>query len=85
MDKLHTQPPAYDIQVAQSQSGLIPELTKLEYFSIQILPAMLQIAAKMGKLSNRGTPITPQQAAIEAAQDLIKELQKISNHEKNHL
>lgn len=88
MQNVHFNAPAFPPQVAQDNLGRIvapiPGMSKLEYFSIQILPAMLQIAASKGKLSNKGVPVTPQQAAIEAATDLINELSKINENEKEY-
>ena len=77
--------PAFPPQVAQDNLGRIiapiPGMSKLEYFAIQLLPAMLQIAANKGKLSNKGVPVTPQQAAIDAAKDLINEIEKLNTKE----
>lgn len=77
--------PAFPPQVAQDHLGRIiapiPGMSKLEYFAVQLLPAMLQIAANKGKLSNKGVPVTPQQAAIDAAKDLINEIEKLNTKE----
>ena len=80
--------PAFPPQVAQDNLGRIiapiPGLSKLEYFSLQLLPHYLQLASTK-KLSRNGDMLTPAQAAIVMAQELLDELTKINNNEKDTL
>ena len=80
--------PAFPPQVAQDNLGRIiapiPGLSKLEYFSLQLLPHYLQLASTK-KLSRNGDMLTPAQAAIVMAQELLDELTKINNDEKDTL
>ena len=80
--------PAFPPQVAQDNLGRIiapiPGMTKLEYFSLQLLPHYLQLASTK-KLSKNGDMLTPAQAAIVMAQELLDELTKINNNEKDNL
>ena len=88
MDKLRYNAPAFPPQVAQDNLGRIvapiPGVSKLEYFSLQLLPHYLQLATTK-KLSDKGAMITPVQAAILMAQELIDELQKTNDNEKDVL
>ena len=80
--------PAFPPQVAQDNLGRIiapiPGMTKLEYFSLQLLPHYLQLASTK-KLSKNGDMLTPAQAAIVMAQELLDELSKINNNGKDNL
>ncbi|NBU53699.1 MAG: hypothetical protein EBS33_04930 [Alphaproteobacteria bacterium] len=80
--------PAFPPQVAQDNLGRIiapiPGMTKLEYFSLQLLPHYLQLASTK-KLSKNGDMLTPAQAAIVMAQELLDELTKINNNGKDNL
>jgi len=80
--------PAFPPQVAQDNLGRIiapiPGLSKLEYFSLQLLPHYLQLASTK-KLSRNGDMLTPAQAAIVMAQELLDELTKINNNGKDNL
>ena len=80
--------PAFPPQVAQDNLGRlvapIPGMTKLEYFSLQLLPHYLQLASTK-KLSRNGDMLTPAQAAIVMAQELLDELTKINNNGKDNL
>ena len=80
--------PAFPPQVAQDNLGRIiapiPGMTKLDYFSLQLLPHYLQLASTK-KLSKNGDMLTPAQAAIVMAQELLDELTKINNNGKDNL
>ena len=80
--------PAFPPQVAQDNLGRIiapiPGLSRLEYFSLQLLPHYLQLASTK-KLSKNGDMLTPAQAAIVMAQELLDELTKINNNGKDNL
>lgn len=80
--------PAFPPQVAQDNLGRIiapiPGLSKLEYFALQLLPHYLQLASTK-KLSRNGDMLTPAQAAIVMAQELLDELTKINNNGKDNL
>ena len=80
--------PAFPPQVAQDNLGRIiapiPGMTKLEYFSLQLLPHYLQLASTK-KLSKNGDMLTPAHAAIVMAQELLDELTKINNNGKDNL
>lgn len=88
MQNVHYDAPAFPPQVAQDNLGRlvapIPGLSKLEYFSLQLLPHYLELASTK-KLSKNGDPITPVQAAILSALDLLDELQKTKPNEKDTL
>jgi hypothetical protein len=88
MQNVHYDAPAFPPQVAQDNLGRlvapIPGLSKLEYFSLQLLPHYLQLASKM-KLSSMGKEITACQAAISTAQELLDELKKLNTNEKDTL
>ena len=88
MQNVHYNAPAFPPQVAQDNLGRlvapIPGLSKLEYFSLQLLPHYLQLATTK-KLGKDGQMLTPIQAAIVMAQELIDELHKINNNEKDTL
>ena len=77
MDKLHYEAPAFPPQVAQDNLGRlvapIPGLSKLEYFSLQLLPFYLDLATKK-RLADKGEPITPIEAAISTAKELLNKL-----------
>jgi hypothetical protein len=72
----HNQP-AFPPQVAQDNLGRliapIPGMTKLEYFSLHLLPYYLELASTK-KLGKNGLMLNPPQAAILMASELIKEL-----------
>lgn len=82
MDKLSYNTPAFPPQVAQDNLGRIvapiPGLSKLEYFSLQLLPFYLQLATTK-KLADKGEPITPIQAAITTAKELLDKLNTNEN------
>ena len=86
MQKLNQISPAFPPQVAQDQFGRfiapIPGMSKLEYFAIKLLPTFMQLAAEKGKLMAAGKPVTPGQAAIEMAKELLDELEKAQEEEK---
>ena len=88
MDKHYQNAPAFPPQVAQDNLGRIvapiPGLSKLEYFSLQLLPHYLQLATTK-KLADKGQMITPIQAAILTASELLNELKKQSEDEKDTL
>jgi hypothetical protein len=79
--------PAFPPQVAQDNLGRIiapiPGMSKLEYFSLQLLPFYLELATTK-KLSDKGEPVTPIEAAITAAKQLIEKL-NINENEKDVL
>jgi hypothetical protein len=74
--------PAFPPQVAQDNLGRIiapiPGMSKLEYFTIQLLPFYLELATTK-KLSDKGEPVTAVQAAINTAKDLIQKLNTNEN------
>ena len=87
MDKQNYQSPAFPPQIAQDHLGRvlapIPGLTKLEYFAVQLLPTFLDIA-RTKKIADGGKPVTPVQAAISAAKQLLDELSKTNDNEKEN-
>ena len=84
MDQQNYQSPAFPPQVAQDNLGRliapVPGMSKLEYFSLQLLPTFLEIGRNT-KLADKGTPVTPVQAAIAAAKQLLDELSKTKENE----
>ena len=82
------QHPAFPPQVAQDNLGRfvapIPGMSKLEYFAIKLLPTYLELAKKH-PLAYKGEPITPVQAAISLAKQLLDELSKTKENEKDTL
>ena len=84
MDQQNYQSPAFPPQVAQDNLGRliapVPGMSKLEYFSLQLLPTFLEIG-RTTKLADKGTPVTPIQAAIAAARQLLDELSKTKENE----
>jgi len=76
------QHPAFPPQVAQDHLGRfvapIPGLTKLEYFALQLLPSYLELGKKH-PLSDKGQPVTPIQAAIITAKELLNQLNTQQN------
>jgi hypothetical protein len=85
MDQLSHLSPAFPPQVvAQDNFGRLiapmPGMNKLEYFAIQLLPAFIELGTKH-KLSDKGVPVTPVQAAIQAAKQLLTELEKTKENE----
>lgn len=77
MQKLHFESPAFPPQVAQDNLGRlvapIPGVSKLEYFSLHLLPFYLDLATKK-RLADKGEPITPIEAAISTAKELLDKL-----------
>jgi len=59
-----------------------PTLTKLEYYSLQLLPFYLKLATTK-KLADKGEPITAVEAAIKTAKDLIIKLNTKQNETSN--
>lgn len=80
----YTNQPAFPPQVAQDNLGRIiapiPGMTKLEFFALTLLPTYLEIHQRQD-LSIKGSKVTPYDAAIEAANQLLKRLNK-TNDEK---
>lgn len=78
MQKLHFESPAFPPQVAQDNLGRlvapIPGVSKLEYFSLHLLPFYLDLATKNHRLTDKGEPITPIEAAIRKAKELLDKL-----------
>ena len=74
--------PAFPPQVAQDNLGRfvapIPGMSKLEYFSIMLLPTYLELGKKH-PLADKGEPITPVQAAIRTAKTLLDQLNEKQN------
>ena len=70
--------PAFPPQVAQDNLGRIiapiPGMTKLEFAAIILLPIYIQLNEKHGQLVSNGQKITPIDAAILKAQQLIFQL-----------
>lgn len=78
MKKTHYhQAPAFPPQIAQDHLGQlvapVPGMTKLEYFSIQLLPSFIALA-KMHPLMDNGKAVTPVEAAINTAKTLLDKL-----------
>jgi hypothetical protein len=73
----YTQQPAFPPQVAQDNLGRIiapiPGMSKLEYFAIMLLPTMIEIDRQQGS-SIKGKYVSPAKAAVQAAKNLLKEL-----------
>jgi hypothetical protein len=88
MQNNHRNAPAFPPQVAQDNLGRIiapiPGLSKLEYFSLQLLPHYLQLASQK-KLSIIGKEVTPCEAAIFMAKELLDELENDKDNEKDNL
>lgn len=82
MQNVHFNAPAFPPQVAQDNLGRIvapiPGLSKLEYCSLQLLPFYLELA-RTKKLADKGQPITPIQAAITTAKELLDKLKETNN------
>lgn len=70
--------PAFPPQFAQDSLGRIlapvPGMSKLEYFALTLLPIYLEIDQKRDGLSIKGNKVTPYDAAIEGAKQLLKRL-----------
>ena len=70
--------PAFPPQVAQDNLGRIiapiPGMTKLEFAAIILLPTYIQLKEKHGELRHNGQVVTPIDAAILKAQQLIFQL-----------
>ena len=77
--------PAFPPQVAQDNLGRIiapiPGMTKLEFFALTLLPTFLEIHQQQD-LSIKGSKVTPYDAAIEAANQLLKRLNKTNDETK---
>jgi len=86
MHNVHFNAPAFPPQVAQDPLGRIiapiPGMSKLEYFTGQLLPFYLQLATTK-KLADQGEPITALDAAIKTAKDLIIKLNTKQNETNN--
>jgi len=82
MQNVHFNAPAFPPQVAQDPLGRIiapiPGMSKLEYFTGQLLPFYLQLATTK-KLSDKGEPITAVDAAIKTAKELLTKLNTNDN------
>lgn len=76
----YTQQPAFPPQIAQDNLGRliapIPGMSKLEFFSILLLPTYIEIARSTDGLRMKGEHVTPFQAAVIGAHELIKQLNK---------
>ena len=70
--------PAFPPQVAQDNLGRIiapiPGMTKLEFAAIILLPTYIQLKEKHGEIRHNGVRVTPIDAAIIKAQELIFQL-----------
>ena len=86
MQKVNLISPAFPPQVAQDQFGRfiapIPGISKLEYFALKLLPSFLQIGLETRIIGVNGGQVTAYQAAIEAAKELLDQLEK--DQEKNN-
>ena len=84
-EKKHNDP-AFPPQFAQDSLGRIlapiPGMSKLEFVSALFLPYFLN-SAKNRKLVNNGTPITPVEAAIIKATELLDKLNAPENEKSN--
>ncbi len=80
MENINLQAPAFPPQVAQDHLGRIiapiPGMTKLEYFSLQLLPTFLEIGKKTDLVGVNGKNVTAYVAAIQSAKLLLEELDK---------
>ena len=83
----HNQP-AFPPQVAQDNLGRIiapiPGMSKLEFYSIMLLPVYIDLERKTDGIRINGSKVTPFQAAIYAAEIMIELLNK-SKNEKDTL
>ena len=74
----YTDQPAFPPQVAQDNLGRIiapiPGMSKLEFAAIILLPTYIQLKEKHGELRQNGAVVTPIDAAILKAQQLIFQL-----------
>jgi hypothetical protein len=74
--------PAFPPQIAQDNFGRIvvavPGMSKLEYFSLQLLPTYLTIP----NLQHNGNKITASQAAINKAIELLEALESHNKPEE---
>jgi len=74
----YTDQPAFPPQVAQDNLGRliapIPGMTKLEFFSVILLPTYIQLLEKKGELRINGQKCTAFEAAIWAAKQMIDHL-----------
>lgn len=81
MENINHNSPAFPPQVAQDNLGRliapIPGMSKLEYFSLKLLPYYLELSEKYkGHLQCNGYDVSPQEAAIIAAKNLLDTLQE---------
>lgn len=78
--------PAFPPQLLQDNFGkvvaLVPGMSKIEFFAIQLLPKAIELNTK-AKLKMDGKDVTPYQAAIYWANQLFNELHK--DNEKDTL
>lgn len=85
----YTQQPAFPPQVAQDNLGRliapIPGMTKLEFAALILLPTYIQIARTSDGLTVQGERVTPYQAAIAAANQLFKTLNKENENNNSNL
>lgn len=88
MDKMTYDAPAFPPQILQDSLGRIiapvSGMSRLDYFSLQLLPTFLQLSVKT-KLSANGKPVTAVEAAIEAAKQLLDQLEKTKDNGKDVL
>ena len=75
MINYHDQP-AFPPQVAQDNLGRIiapiPGMTKLEFAAVILLPKYIDLAEKHGGITINGQKVTPYEAAIWAAKQIIE-------------
>ena len=80
--------PAFPPQFAQDSLGRIlapvPGMSKLEFFSLFLLPTYLEIHQRQD-LSIKGSKVTPYDAAIEAAHQLLNRLNPTNEKTTLHL
>lgn len=83
MQKVNYQSPAFPPQVAQDHLGRliapIPGMTKLEYFSITLLPYFLE-STKKEDWAKDGKRLNAYECAVEAAENLLDELEKANQN-----
>lgn len=83
----YNEQPAFPPQVAQDNLGRlmapIPGMSKLEFFSIMLLPVFIKLQRETDGLRHEGKPVTPTQAAIIAAKKFINEINDAKDEKPN--
>jgi hypothetical protein len=83
--------PAFPPQLMQDNFGqivaMVPGMTKLEFIAALFLPTAIQLQQKHGQLRHEGEIITPLEACVYYAKDLIQlcEQFQTNDNEKDNL